>query len=693
MKRRKFLKYSSLLGGGNIIINGLPLSTFASYNMVSNFACDISDRVLVVIQLKGGNDGINNLVPWDQYDTYSNLRPNIRLAQNDLLQLDTTLPTEAQIGLNPALQGFKGLYEEGKLHIVQGVSYPQNNKSHFKSTDLWLTAGDGTAPNFNIPTGWIGRYLDNRFPNFSGLPTAALPDPLGIQLGDKKPSLGFHTEGEHRLDINLSGQDPGGFYSLVQSIGGTAPAMIPNSEYGAEIQYILNIENSVSAYAQRISNVFNAGMNSAVTYPSGSIADQLKTVARLVAGGSKTKIFVLQHGGFDTHVNQVIANATTTGKHTDILQTLADALKAFQEDITELGLAQRVLSVTFSEFGRKAEENGNNGTDHGTLIPMYIIGDQVNAGVSGINIDLSNLDNTGAPHINQLQHDYRQVFGTLLQDWLGASEDGLTAAMMKAYTVQKLPLIKTSSVVEPSCYIGNEVAEIASKASFCVFLEGFYDADKKLLKNDLAVKNLIPTNQPFKETPWLYEGEESMESIGTNVVDWVLVAVRDRNNPATILAQQAALVSITGHLLNMEQEIELVFKDLPSGEYYVSIHHKSHLAILSSQVVTFIAMDNEIDSVPLYSFANAEEKAMGDKQLKRLHPEVSHFGMYAGDFDQNNIINSTDFNLWKQKGATVDEYLAMDGDGNGIINSLDYNLWVSNRSKVGNVPVELTVSQ
>ncbi len=682
MKRRTFLKYSSLLGGSPLIINGLPISTFASYNMLSNFNCEVEDRAIVIIQLKGGNDGINNLVPINQYDTYSNLRPNIKLAQNDLLNLDTSLATADQIGLNPALQGFKQLYEAGDLHIVQGVSYPQNNKSHFKSTDLWLTAGDGTAPNFNIPTGWIGRYLDNRFPNFSGLPTSALPDPLGMQLGDKKPSLGFHSEGEHRVDINLSGQDPAGFYSLVQGIGGAAPSFIPDSEYGAEIQYILNVENSVSAYAQRISSVFNSGSNSSVTYPNISIANQLKTVARLLSGGSKTKVFVLQHGGFDTHVNQVEAGATKMGKHADLLGGLADALSAFQQDLGALGISDKVLTVTFSEFGRKAEENGNNGTDHGTLIPMYIIGQPVQAGVSGTNIDLGNLDSTGAPHINQLQHDYRQVFGTLLQDWLGASDDGLTAAMMKNYSTIKLPLIDTKNVVDPSCYIGTNPTAPLSKAAFCVLLEGFFNSDNSLHTNALATDNLIPQKQPFHIEPWLYDGTEMIDFEEQDIVDWVLVAVRDPKNTAVVLAQQALLLRTDGQLLNGAHQSSITFDGIAPGEYYVSIHHKSHLAILSSTTATFVAA-TATETVLCYNFSNAMDKAMGVDQQKQLISDSPVYGMIAGDYDQNQIINSEDYNAWKLEGANVNVYQSMDGDGNGIINSLDFNLWAINRSKVG----------
>ena len=416
MKRRNFLKYAGL-GSGGLLINGLPVKAFATEDMLTKLTCNYNDRAMVIIQLKGGNDGINNLIPTNQFDTYAQLRPSIKFQENQLITLDSTLSLENQIGLNPNLLSFKEMYDNGMLSITQGVSYPQPNKSHFKSTDLMLTAGDGTPENFKLNTGWLGRYLDYRFPTYSGVPTSRRPDPLGIQLGDKKPSLGFHSESEHRFDLNLSGQDPLGFYSVVQGFGGVAWNNIPDNVYGEELAFIMNVENNVNSYAERISSVFANGSNS-TTYPETGLANQLKTVARLLDGGSQTKVFMLQLGGFDTHANQTNGTDATQGRQAELLEELSNAVKAFQNDLESIGLADKVLTVTFSEFGRKATENGNYGTDHGTLAPMYVIGKNVNPGVVGTNIDLSNLDETGAPNINQIQHDYRQVFGSLMQDWL-----------------------------------------------------------------------------------------------------------------------------------------------------------------------------------------------------------------------------------------------------------------------------------
>ena len=435
-----------------LVLNGLPVNTFATPNMI-NMTCDgIEDRILVLVQLNGGNDGINTLVPLEQYDAYRNLRPGIGLAENGtngIIPLDSTLDAEDQVGLHPMMTGIKDLYDQGKVNIIQGVSYNNQNRSHFKSTDLWMSGGDGTPEAFNYDTGWMGRYLNYSFPGLAGNPTPINPDPLGIQLGSSKPSLGFHTSDEHDPGINLSGQDLSGFFTVVNEIGGAPIDNVPQSEYGDELQYIMNIENSVSNYAQRITDVFNAG-NNAVDYPSWNLANQLKTVARLIQGGSKTKVFLVNQGGFDTHAEQVVDGSPHMGWHADLMAELSESIKAFQDDLAALGHEDKVLTVTFSEFGRKPIENGDLGTDHGIAAPMLLFGSFVQPGMTGTNVDLINLN---GDQLASYQYDYRQVYTSLLQDWLGASDDTLTATYFDGYIGQKLPIIAAGQVVDPSCYL------------------------------------------------------------------------------------------------------------------------------------------------------------------------------------------------------------------------------------------------
>lgn len=464
MKRRNFLKIFPAASVTPFVVNGFPLRPFANSKMAKILdTCEgVEERVLVLIQLKGGNDGVNAVIPINQYDKYAAVRPTVRIPQDKLINLDTTLPNADQVGLNPALASFKAMYDKGNAALVQGVGYQSMNQSHFKATDLWLSGGDSTPDGNNLGTGWIGRSLQAFYPDVLGAPTAQMPDPLGIQIGDSNPSLGFHTETEHQNAINLTGQDAAGFFSLIQTIGGAPMKNIPNSDLGGEVKYVISVEQSVNLYAQRITQVFNAGSNSIATYPSGNdygmngatLADQLKTIARLVRGGSKTKIYLCQLGGFDTHNAQVDSGDTTVGDHANLLRYLSDSVKTFFDDLEGLGIADQVVSCTFSEFGRCAEENGSFGTDHGTLAPLMVFGKNIQAGVKGTNVNLSNLTNDG--QLQGMQYDYRQVFTTLLQDWLGADNEILEQTMFDGYA--KMPLVDAAAVVNPDCYFGTTTA-------------------------------------------------------------------------------------------------------------------------------------------------------------------------------------------------------------------------------------------
>jgi uncharacterized protein (DUF1501 family) len=348
------------------------------------------------------------------------------------------------------MTGLKDLYDRGWLSVVQAAGYQSMNQSHFKGTDLWLSGGGGASNLQNLTSGWMGRALQALYPHIEGVPVADMVDPLGIQVGDPATSLGFHTDTEHQNVINLSGQDPSGFYSLIQTIGGAPIMNVPDSDHGDELEYIMGVERSINLYAQRITDVFNAGSNSISTYPTGSLAAQLKTVARMIKGGCKTKIFLCQLGGFDTHSAQVDSGDTSLGAHANLLKSLSDSVKTFFDDLEGMGLAENVMGCTFSEFGRCAKENGSFGTDHGTLSPMLVFGKGARPGVQGTNPDLNNL--TADNQLKTMQFDYRQVFATLLQDWLGANPYVMEQTMFDGY--DKMKLVDRHYKVDPNCQWG-----------------------------------------------------------------------------------------------------------------------------------------------------------------------------------------------------------------------------------------------
>lgn len=456
MKRRKFINNIARLSAAPLLLNGLSVHSFATPSMLSLRSCQgVSERVLVLIFLKGGNDGLNTIIPVENYSFYANHRPTLRIKDsgtNSYIPLDTTLPLADQVGLHPALTSFKSLYDDGYANVIQGVGYPMNNQSHFKSRDLWLSGGDGTSEKFDILSGWMGRYIETAFPGQAGMPNNLYPDPLGIQLGDTKPSLGLHNHFQEYIGTNLSGQNPSNLFGLLNGLGTATHQNTIASDYGAELEYIMNVENSTNAYGQRITDIYNAGSNSSATYPMSSLADQLRTVARMIAGGSTTKIYLVHKHGFDTHASQVVSGMSHLGNHATHLADVFDSIKAFHTDLTNLGLADRVLLSTFSEFGRRVVQNGSLGTDHGSLSNMFLIGNGIKAGVIGTNLDLENILPNGLVDPNSMQVDYRSVFKTLLQDWLGADDSIVGDALLGTYAA--IPsLISSNFKVDPSCYL------------------------------------------------------------------------------------------------------------------------------------------------------------------------------------------------------------------------------------------------
>jgi len=451
MKRRDFLKLSATTSAMGL----LPLELSAMLKSVNIDSCDISNRKLVLINLAGGNDGLNTIIPINGYDTYANLRPSIKISDsgtNSYLMLDNTLPDSQLIGLHPALTGFKSLYDKGWMRVLQSVGYPAQNKSHFASTDIYSTGNDGNSWSNGNESGWIGRFMETYYANeLNNL------YPLGVQIGSNKTSLGFHGEAEHGLAINISGQDPSGFYSELNGLGGTPPSVIPNSDYGLELQYIIDTDRLSNQYSQAISNAFNSGNNTS-SYPNTDLSNQLKTVARLISGGLETKIYIVRIGGFDTHNNQNEGANTIQGKHNDLLTEVSEAIEIFFNDLDSQSLSDDVVGLTFSEFGRKAKENGNFGTDHGEIAPMFVFGKPINGGVSGNNVDLSEATSDNNFQLETVQFDYRQTFGTLLQNFLGSNDTVIDTAFFnytnnQSFTNSKInELIKDSFSVEADCY-------------------------------------------------------------------------------------------------------------------------------------------------------------------------------------------------------------------------------------------------
>lgn len=444
MNRRDFLRRSVPVTAIPFLLNGFPLRAYGRAPFLETLvaAATATDRVLVLVQLGGGNDGINTVVPLDQDSAYMNARPNIALplsGTNGVLRLND------RTGLHPAMTGMKSLWDEGKLNIVQGVCYPNPNLSHFRATDIWLTASDY---NVQLNTGWLGRYLDYEFPDYPNDPV--MPDPLAIQIGSV---VSFGLQGAER-SMGIAIQNPETFYQLVTAGSGGVVDTAPQTPAGRELEYIRSVAVQSQAYAVQIRDAANRAQNVSTLWPAAgqnSLADQMKIVSRLIAGGLKTRIYVVNLGGFDNHSAQVVQGSTTTGIHATLLGRLATAVMAFQDDIKRLNVEHRVLGMTFSEFGRRVASNASLGTDHGTAAPMFLFGSPVQAGIVGVNPSLTDLTNGNL----KMQYDFRDVYASVLSQWFGVSSAELNAVLSKGSGVlnPSLPLIRPSmatSAEQPS---------------------------------------------------------------------------------------------------------------------------------------------------------------------------------------------------------------------------------------------------
>jgi uncharacterized protein (DUF1501 family) len=430
MKRRDFLR--TAVPAGIVmpaLINGFAFKAFGASPLMSALtAAPIeTDHVLVIIQLNGGNDGLNMVIPLDQFDNLSNARANIILPKSKILTLDGTSYT----GLHPAMTGLQSLFNEGKLKIVQSVGYPNPNFSHFRATDIWLT---GAASDQVLDSGWTGRYLSQEYPNYPvGYPNTTMPDPLGIQIGS---TISPAFQGP-AVNMGLAITDPTNFYNLINGIQDTAP----NTNAGKELTYIRQVAQQTQQYGSVI-KAAAAKITSQGTYPSNnSLADQLKIVARLIAGGLKTRVYMVNIGSFDTHVQQVNAGATETGTHANLLMKTSDAIKAFMDDLKGLKASKRVMGMTFSEFGRRIKSNAGSGTDHGAAAPLFLFGDYIQSGVLGTSPVISS--NVSVSDNIPMQYDFRSVYASCLQEWFCVAPDILNNVMLNNY--QSLPIIRSSA--------------------------------------------------------------------------------------------------------------------------------------------------------------------------------------------------------------------------------------------------------
>jgi uncharacterized protein (DUF1501 family) len=415
--RREFLRRTVLSGALSWTVPSFLANTFAALDADAAKATQAptgrDSTILVVLQMAGGNDGINTVVPFAN-DHYRRARPRLALPENKVLKLNDSL------ALHPSLAGIKELYDAGRVSIIQGVGYPNPNRSHFRSTEIWQTAAD--SEKFER-YGWLGRYFDNACSGADPtvgisvgrqMPQAfAAREPIGVSVDNPQnyrfiPGRGKASETASAEELFKKLNEPEMEAETANS-GGTIAAIHGAAHHsGSALDFLERTALDAQISSDTIRAIASRGENQAA-YPASQLGNSLKLVAKLIGGGMTTRVFYVSQGGYDTHTNQ-------SGTQERLLKDLGDSTKAFVADMQAQGNLSRVLVMTFSEFGRRVAENASGGTDHGAAAPMFVIGEHVKAGLAGTYPSLAPADLQQGDL--KYQVDFRSVYATVLDRWL-----------------------------------------------------------------------------------------------------------------------------------------------------------------------------------------------------------------------------------------------------------------------------------
>ncbi len=419
--RREFLRTSMLGAAAAWTLPVFLQKTFLTLDAMAadspiQTATGKDGTILVVLQLAGGNDGLNTIVPYAD-DAYYRARPVIGIPK------DKVIPINDYIGFHPKLAGLKGLYDEGRLALLQGVGYPNPNRSHFRSTEIWQTAGDADKAEVH---GWLGRYFDNCC-------KGAAPT-VGVSIGNQTPQafaaatptgVSFSRPEQFRwVNPGQNRDSSEAFYRELNQPEETNAAMLDANDGGSvaaiagakrggggTLDFLERTALDAQMSSDKVREIAKK-YHSAVEYPKTPLADSLSLVAKMIAGGLATRVYYVSMGGFDTHTNQVNTQ--------DRLMTyLGDTVAAFCKDLQAQGNFNRVMLMTFSEFGRRVTQNASNGTDHGAAAPMFVLGGGVKAGLFGRHPSLTTLNNGDLIY----NVDFRRVYATILENWLNAPSE------------------------------------------------------------------------------------------------------------------------------------------------------------------------------------------------------------------------------------------------------------------------------
>ncbi len=395
--RRSFMQALGIAGSGSMFLGSNLLSASGPSPLMSAINQAQTDNILVLIRLNGGNDGLSTVIPIQQYDTYANQRPNIYIPESKVLKLTD------DFGIPSYMNALEPLWGQGQFKAVHGVGYENQSLSHFTGSDIYANTDLTTTGFSGLNTGWMGRYFENIYPDYLINPPEA---PAAIQIGNIANLVFQGDETNYAFVTNNIDQleeiaETGFFYDI-------ANAPFDNCMYGDQLRFLRGVANTTYEYAGKIHEAYERGQNQ-VEYQDNGFARQLALLARLIKGNLGTKVYMISMGGFDTHGNQPLA-------HERLMSTLSIAVNNFYEDLAFTEQDNKVMSMTFSEFGRRIFENGSNGTDHGKAAPTLFFGSGLDG--SAFVGDHPSLDQPNGRGNLEYTMDFRNLYGTVLAEWL-----------------------------------------------------------------------------------------------------------------------------------------------------------------------------------------------------------------------------------------------------------------------------------
>ena len=418
MKRRDFLHNLTHAAAVPMVYNSLGFNNIGFQDLLNN---SDSTKKLILIRLDGGNDGLNTLIPLNKYSELSNVRPHVILPENKIIDLG-----EKDLGFHPELGRFKSLFDEKRLKIIQNVGYNTPDFSHFRSMDIWQSASDS---NQYLTSGWMGRYLEDIHPSYpEQYPTGDYPHPLAVELGQSS----ILTTGINSVTSFRSNQ-PWDFREIMGDFDNT----YPEDNIGKKLKFIQIITRQSNIYGEALKTSYEKG-NNFDDYPNSDLGRQLQVASSLIKGGLESKIYIPNLGGFDTHDNQVVTGDTTKGEHANLMKDLNNSIGALFDDLDLNSKSEDILVMTFSEFGRTIVSNGSNGTDHGTAAPLFVFGNKVDFNVLGENPEIP--QNAIWENNLETEFDFRQVYYSVIKQWLGGNEDTAENVLFKKF--DQIPIIQ-----------------------------------------------------------------------------------------------------------------------------------------------------------------------------------------------------------------------------------------------------------